>query len=279
MFFDSHAHLDYEAFPGTDTEDIIKETEESEVDYVLEAGTDIATSKAASDHAKKYDWCYAAAGYHPHEAKDMGEPELAMIRMLAGEKKVRAIGEIGLDFYYDRSDRDIQRECFRKQIRLANALKKPVVIHSRDADQEVMDILKEEGAFSEERKSWFHERPVPEGWEKAAGDARVMLHCYSGSSEMGRQYVKLGASLSFAGPLTYRNNRKTADVVRSIPMEFIMAETDSPYLAPEPFRGRPNRPSYVRFTVMRIAALKETDLKEAAKITSDNAKRFFAIES
>lgn len=204
------------------------------MDYVADIGYDLASSKLAVEHAARYPWCYAVVGCHPHDAKSMDDMELAMYKGLARKKKVVAIGEIGLDFHYDHSPRDIQREWFRRQIRLANQLKMPIVIHSREADQETMDILKEEGAFSEERKSWFPKRPDPSGYtlkkseaakktpddpaDHMADDARVLIHCFSGSAELAAQYVKLGATISVAGPVTYKNNRKTVAVVAEVPM-------------------------------------------------------------
>lgn len=257
MFFDSHAHLDAAA---------IAAIEGSKVDYVCDIGTDLETSLAAVERAAAHPWCYAAVGYHPHEAKDMGDAEFEMIRHLAGKPKVRAIGEIGLDFHYNFSEPDVQREVFRRQIRLANELSMPIVIHSREADQEVLLTLKEEQAFSDRRKAVF------------GGRAGVLMHCYSGSREMAEQYVKLGAMISIAGPVTYKNNRRTVEVVQAIPLEHLLIETDAPYLTPEPFRGQRNQSPYVEFTAMRIAAIKGISLAEVAEATTRNAKGFFRID-
>jgi TatD DNase family protein len=258
MFFDSHTHLEQDAIEAIEAKD-------SRISYVMDIGTDLETSLRAVERAAKYSWCYAVVGYHPHEAKDMGQVELEMIAALARKPKVKAIGEIGLDFHYNYSEPDVQRDCFRKQIRLANDLRMPIVIHSREADQEVMDTLKEEQAFSNTRKSWFN------------GQAGVLLHCYSGSKEMAEQYVKLGASISVAGPITYKNNRRTVEMVQAIGMEHLMIETDAPYLTPEPHRGKRNQSPYVEFTAMKIAAIKGITLEEVAKITCQNAKTFFGI--
>lgn len=291
MLFDSHAHLNNK-MSDTDRAAMVAAIEASDLDFVMDIGFDLASSKLAADHAAKYPWCYAAAGFHPHDAQHMDDMDLIMIKGLAKKNKVMAIGEIGLDFHYDRSPRDLQREAFRKQIRLANELKMPIVIHSREADQEVMDILKEEGAFSDERKSWFPKRPDPTGYVKggASGnaeasneenlidDARVLLHCYSGSAELGRQYVKLGATLSIAGPVTYKNNKKTIAVVEEIPIDFLLVETDSPYLTPEPFRGKKNNPSLVEYTARKVAEIKGLEFEEVAAATKANAIRFFDIK-
>ncbi len=276
MLFDSHAHLNNK-MPEEARAAMVKAIENSELSYCMDIGFDLESSKLAVDHAAKYPWCYAAVGYHPHDAQHMDDLSLVMIKGLARKNKVMAIGEIGLDFYRDNSPRDIQREAFRKQIRLANELKMPIVIHSREADQEVMDILKEEGAFSEERKNWFPKRPNATEYA-TCDDARVLLHCFSGSAELGRQYVKLGATLSIAGPVTYKNNRKTIAVVEEIPLDFLLVETDSPYLTPEPFRGKKNTPPMVEYTARKVAEIKGLSYEGVAAKTKENAMRFYGIK-
>ena len=279
MLFDSHAHINEASYSPEERAELIKTIEASDVDYVADIGYDLASSKLAVEHAARYPWCYAV--------------ELAMYKGLARKKKVVAIGEIGLDFHYDHSPRDIQREWFRRQIRMANQLKMPIVIHSREADQETMDILKEEGAFSEERKSWFPKRPDPSGYtlkkseaakktpddsaDHMADDARVLIHCFSGSAELAAQYVKLGATISVAGPVTYKNNRKTVAVVAEVPMDFLLVETDSPYLSPEPLRGRRNMSPNVKYTAQKVAEIKDMTLEEVAAKTKENAMRFYGI--
>lgn len=293
MLFDSHAHINEASYSPEERAELIKNIEASDVDYVADIGYDLASSKLAVEHAARYPWCYAVVGCHPHDAKSMDDMELAMYKGLARKKKVVAIGEIGLDFHYDHSPRDIQREWFRRQIRMANQLKMPIVIHSREADQETMDILKEEGAFSEERKSWFPKRPDPSGYtlkkseaakktpddsaDHMADDARVLIHCFSGSAELAAQYVKLGATISVAGPVTYKNNRKTVAVVTEVPMDFLLVETDSPYLSPEPLRGRRNMSPNVKYTAQKVAEIKDMTLEEVAAKTKENAMRFYGI--
>lgn len=271
MLFDSHAHINNESFTEEERQALIEKIEASKLDYVMDIGFNLESSALAVKHAQSLPWCYAAVGCHPHDTKDMDEMQLAMIKGLAKKDKVQAIGEIGLDFHYDYSDRDIQRHWFRQQIRLANELKMPIVIHSREADQEVMDILREEGAFSQERKGWFPAR------YDGSGDARVLLHCFSGSKELGKQYVRLGATISIAGPVTYKNNKKTIGVVEDLPLEVLLVETDSPYLTPEPFRGKRNIPPYVEYTAGKVAEIKGLTLEEVAERTKENAKRFFNI--
>ena len=276
MLFDSHAHINEASYSPEERAELIKTIEASHVDYVADIGYDLASSKLAVEHAAKYPWIYAVVGCHPHDAKSMDDMELAMYKGLARKKKVVAIGEIGLDFHYDHSPRDTQREWFRRQIRLASELKMPIVIHSREADQETMDILKEEGAFSEERKSWFPKRPDPSGYtlkksdaakasaddaaDRMVDDARVLIHCFSGSAELAAQYVKLGATISVAGPVTYKNNRKTVAAVAEVPIDFLLVETDSPYLSPEPLRGRRNMSPNVEYTAKKVAEIKGHDL-------------------
>lgn len=276
MLYDSHAHLNNEDFTDEERAEFIARADEAVrngmLTYVNDVGFDLASSKMAACHAKQYPWCYAVVGCHPHDADNFDEVQFEMIKSLAKKDKVQAIGEIGLDFHYDNSDREAQRYWFRRQVQLANELRMPIVIHSRDADNECLQILKEEGAFSAERCSWFPKRNnVP--------DARVLLHCFSGSAELGRQYVKLGATLSMAGPLTYKNNRKGVETAETIPIEYLLVETDSPYLAPEPHRGRQNHPEFVQFTARRLADIKKISFEETARITRENAMRFFNIKS
>ncbi len=293
MLFDSHAHINEASYSPEERAELIKIIEASDVDYVADIGYDLVSSKLAVDHAAKYPWIYAVVGCHPHDAKSMDDMELAMYKGLARKKKVVAIGEIGLDFHYDHSPRDTQREWFRRQIRLASELKMPIVIHSREADQETMDILKEEGAFSEERKSWFPKRPDPSGYtlkksdaakasaddaaDRMVDDARVLIHCFSGSAELAAQYVKLGATISVAGPVTYKNNRKTVAAVAEVPIDFLLVETDSPYLSPEPLRGRRNMSPNVEYTAKKVAEIKGMTFEDVAAKTKENAMRFYGI--
>lgn len=254
MFFDSHAHLDDQRFDA-DRDAVIQRAKENKISYILNPGADFASSVKAIDLAAEYEMVYAAVGVHPHEAKTMDEVMLALLRGLTTKPKVKAIGEIGLDFYHLHSPRDVQREWFRKQIRLAKEVSLPIIVHDRDANQEVMDILKEEKAF----------------------DTGVLMHCYSGSAELARQYVKLGAYLSIAGPITYNNARKLVEVVETIPLQHLMIETDAPYLTPVPHRGKRNEMAYVKHTAEKITEIKSISIEEVAFQTTENAKKFFGI--
>lgn len=282
--FDSHAHANEEGFSPEERAEFIERiaaaVENKDLSFINDIGFNLESSELAARHAAKYPWCHAVVGLHPHEADLYTEDQLDRIRELARNPKVVAIGEIGLDFHYDNSDRDKQRYWFRRQIRLANELALPIVIHERDAGSEVMDILKEEGAFDKARIAKFPLRPgslLPDGSREQLPDARVLLHCFSGSAEFGRQYVKLGATLSIAGPVTYKNARKTVEVAEQIPLEFLLIETDSPYLSPVPHRGEKNHPVNVVHTAEKIAEIRGVDLETVAKVTRENAMRFFNI--
>jgi hydrolase, tatD family len=276
MLFDAHTHLNYEEFSEEERLERAREIEASVVDFIIDVGDSVESSKQAIQDAADYPWCYAAVGIHPDKALTYSADDIDKIKELASAPKVKAIGEIGLDFHYGKDSKSEQIELFRKQIRIANELMMPIMIHTREADALTMDILIEEGAFSDARKEYFPERPDEQG--NMVPDARVQLHCYSGSLELAREYVKLGATFSIGGPLTFKNARKTVEVLEGIPLQFIMSETDAPFLAPEPKRGRPNKTPYVEHVVRRMALLKGIEYDEAARITSDNAIRFFNLE-
>ena len=275
MLFDAHTHLNFEKYTEEERQQLASEIEASDVSYIIDVADCVASAKQALADAAAYPWCYAAVGIHPDHASSYTDADIEEIRILAADPKAVAIGEIGLDYYYGTDDREEQQELFRKQIRLANELRMPVMIHSRDAHQLTMDILKEEGAFSDERKSWFPGRPSPDGGTEA--DARIQMHCFSGSPELAAEYVKLGATISLGGPVTFKNGRKAAAVVQQTPIEYLMSETDAPYMAPEPLRGRPNKSPYIEHIVRRMAMIKGISYDEAARILTANAKRFFGI--
>ena len=292
MLFDAHTHLNFQEYTDEERAELAAEIEASEVGYIVDVADCVASAKQALADAAAYPWCYAAVGIHPdHAPYYMGirggnaefaakadkalEADLDEIRKLAADPKAVCIGEIGLDFHYGKDDHDEQEELFRRQVRLANELRLPIMIHSRDAHKLTMDILKEEGAFSEERKSWFPGRPGEHG---EVPDARVQLHCFSGSYELAEEYVKLGATISLGGPITFKNGKKAAEVAQKIPLEFLLSETDAPYLAPEPLRGRSNKTPYIEHVVRRMAVLKGISYDEAAETLSANAMRFFGIE-
>lgn len=274
MLFDAHTHLNEERYTDEERAALAAEIEQSPVDFILDAGSCFSDTEQAIRDAEKYPWCFASAGIHPEEVGGLTEEKIEYLKELAQHDKVRAIGEIGLDYYYDDGvPREEQRKWFRRQIQLANELRMPIMIHSRDADLDTLTILKEEGAFSDERKSWF-----PKRTDKLVPDARVLMHCFSYSAETAAEYVKLGGTISICGPVTFKSNKKTRRVVETIPIDFLTVETDAPYLAPEPMRGRPNKSVYVEYTCRKVAEIKGIPYEEAAAITKANAMRFYDVK-
>ena len=254
MIFDSHAHYDDKQF-DEDRETLLASMKENDVGLILNASDTVHTSKASINLANKYDFIYAAVGIHPHHAKNVTDDVLREIEILSREKKVVAIGEIGLDYYYDNSPRDTQKYWFKKQMQLANKLRLPVIIHDGDAHGDCMDILKKDPP-------------------KLGG----ILHSFSGSTEMAKEVLALGMDISISGPITYKNNRKAVEVVAEIPIEHLLIETDSPYLPPEPHRGERNSSLYVKYVAQRIAEIKNMSFEEVCRITCENAKRVFRIK-
>lgn len=256
MLFDSHAHLNDERF-DEDRDAVIEMLRAEGIDLVVNPGACMQTSKTAVELANREDFIYATVGVHPHEVEDMKDEDLEELRRLCNEnEKVVAIGEIGLDYYYDLSPRDIQKKWFIKQIQLANELGLPFVVHDRDAHQDTFDIIK----------------------KYKAKETGCVLHCFSGSVELAREYVKLGCYISIPGTVTFKNNKKTVDVCREIPLEWLFIETDSPYLTPVPFRGKRNDPSKVRYVAEKIAIEKGISYEEVCRSTKENAKKFFNIK-
>ncbi|NLK44977.1 MAG: TatD family hydrolase [Tissierellia bacterium] len=255
MLIDSHAHLDDSRF-DRDRDYIIKNLGKNGIVLVINIGADLKSSIASVSLAEKYPNIYGTVGVHPHSAKDMDESTIEILRSLAKRDKVVAIGEIGLDFYYDNSPRDEQRKWFREQLKLAKELGLPVVIHSRDAQQETYDILK----------------------EAQDGTLRGVLHCYSGSKEMAMEYIKLGFYISIAGPVTFKNARVLKEVAKAVPLDKLLVETDCPYLAPEPYRGKRNEPIFVKYVAGTIADLKGISYEELAKATNRNTRELFGIK-
>lgn len=233
MLIDSHAHLDDKRF-NRDRDMIIKKLQENGIELVINIGADLKTSIASVSLAEKYENIYAVVGVHPHSAKEVDKSTIEILKSFASRKKVVAIGEIGLDFHYDNSPRDVQRKWFKEQIKLAKEVDLPIVVHSREADQETFDILK----------------------EAQDGSLRGVLHCYSGSVELAEEYIKLGFYISLAGPVTFKNARVPKEVAKSVPLNKLLVETDSPYLTPEPYRGKRNEPIFVKYVAGTIADLK-----------------------
>lgn len=250
MYFESHAHYDDKRF-REDREKLIELLPSCGIDYVVNVGCDEKSSKTSIRLAEQYDFFYAAVGVHPHSAEEMSSQTIEELRRLSAHPKVVAIGEIGLDFYYDFSPRELQRFWFRQQLRLAESVNKPVIIHSRDAAQETFDII------------------------QSSNVRTGVIHCYSGSWQMAEEYVKMGFYIGIGGVITFSNAKKLVEVVEHIPLEKILIETDSPYLAPNPNRGKRNDSRNLEFVVQKIAEIKNSTPEYVAKITSDNAKSLF----
>lgn len=255
MLIDTHAHLQDKALKN-DLAEVLKRAKESGVEKIICVGYDYPTSVEAVELARQYEGIYAVVGIHPHDAKELNDEILAKLYQLAGEEKVVAIGEIGLDYYRNLSPQEKQKEAFVAQIKLAREVGKPVVIHDRDAHQEVADIIKKE----------------------KAGINGGIMHCYSGHLPLAIELMKEGFYISFAGPVTFNNARKTQEVAANIPLERILIETDCPYLAPEPMRGKRNEPAYVSYVARKIAEIRRKNIEEIEYITSINAEKAFALE-
>ena len=253
MIFDSHAHYDDKQF-DKDRDELLSSMNKNGVDFILNSGESLRASKAGVELGKKYDFIYSASGIHPSNTKNMTEEIYNEIKELIKNEKVVAIGEIGLDYHYDNTDKEKQRYWFKRQLEMAKELSMPVIIHSRDAAQECFDIIKESG--------------VNKG----------IIHCYSGSPEMAAAYVKLGFYIGIGGVLTYNNVKKTVDCVRILPLNKIVLETDCPYLAPVPNRGKRNDSTMIKFVAEKIAEIKHVPVNEVYSVTSQNAKNVFGIK-
>ncbi len=254
MLIDTHAHLEMREF-NDDRDEVIKRAREAGVEYIITVGTTVESTRDAVMLADKYDFIYAAVGIHPHEPKDILHPAYDIIKHFAQHKKVVAYGEIGLDYYYEHSQRNIQQRKFRDMLQEARKLELPVIIHDRDAHEDTLRILKEE-------------------WDPAIGG---VMHCFSGDVEYAKQVMDLGFHISIAGPVTFPKAQALRDVVKQVPIEQMLIETDSPYLTPQPFRGKRNEPAYVRYTAEEVAKVKGLSFEDVARITSFNAMQLFGI--
>lgn len=253
--FDTHAHLYDKAF-DRDREEVISRILQT-LDYVVIPSEDVATSQKAIALAESHDRLYAAVGIHPQVTKDATEEAMAELVDLANyHPKVKAIGEIGLDYYYLYTDKETQKKWFARQIELAKELDLPILIHDRDAHGDTLDILKEHKGTS----------------------LRGILHCFSGSLETAKELMKLGFYISFAGPVVFPKSLKLKEVAKEIPLDRLLIETDSPYLTPPPNRGKRNDPSNVYYVAQELARLKDMPLEDLVAATTKNAKTIYQIE-
>ena len=254
---DSHAHIDFPQF-ADDRDAMLQRARAAGVNTILAIGIGQGPDQldAGIPYAEAHDWIYTTVGIHPHEAKDVTQAHLDTLARLAQHPKVIAWGEIGLDYYYDHSPRDIQQRVFRDQMELARAAKLPIIIHCRDAWSDCLNLLEE---------AW-----------KPTG-LRGILHCFTSTIEDARRGVDMGFLVSFTGNLTYPKAQNTRDVAKLLPLENILIETDSPYLAPQAYRGKRNEPAYVAEVAKALASVRDLGAEEAAAITSENFRRFFKV--
>jgi TatD DNase family protein len=249
---DTHCHLEMDEF-SPDRDEVIKRAKDAGIEAIITIASDLKGNIGGLELSKKYDFIYSSVGFHPHDAKDFTEDIFNQIKIWVKREKVVAIGEIGLDYHYDNSPREIQRGVFIKQLQFAKEINFPVIIHSREAKRDTLEIIKESG--------------INKG----------VLHCFSGDIDMAERAMAMGFYISIAGPVTFKNARKPKEIAKMIPDDYLLIETDAPYLTPEPFRGRRNEPSYIVHTAKAIAELRGITLEDLSRITTINAKRLFKI--
>ena len=254
MLFDTHAHYDDRQF-DPDREELLSSMRENGVGYIVNAGCSIESTKRGIALAEKYDFMYATAGIHPNCGADMTEEGFEEIKLLARHPKIRAIGEIGLDYYWDKVEKKLQKEAFSRQILIADELHLPFVIHTRDACGDTLDILKSE--------------------YKGQG---ALMHCFSESRETAKIVLDMGIKIAIGGTVTFKNNVRTVEAVRYIPLDALVIETDAPYLSPEPNRGKRNSSLNIHYTAEKIAEIKGVSPALVEEITTKNAKDFYKIK-
>ena len=255
MLFDTHMHLNARQFEE-DQEEVIQRATEAGVTTMVVVGFDDETIPLAIELAEKYDHIYAAVGWHPVDAIDCKPEHLDWLESLTKHPKVVALGEMGLDYHWDKSPKEVQQEVFRKQIRLAKKLQMPIIIHNREATADVIRILQEEDA----------------------AEIGGIMHCYSGTLEEVQPCLDMNFYISLAGPVTFKNAKEVKEVAKIIPLDRLLIETDAPYLAPHPYRGKRNEPSYVKLVAEEIARLREMDFATICEITTRNAFDIFGIK-
>ena len=251
--FDTHSHYDSDSF-DEDRENVIKELKENGVIGVLNCGSDLYGLRKSVELAKEFDMFYAAVGIHPENADEFNEDVVKEIKEFVKNEKVKAIGEIGLDYYWEENPpREVQKEVFRAQMKLADELNLPVVIHDRDAHKDTLEIMKE--------------------FPHVIG----VVHCFSGSVEFAKECIKLGYYIGFTGVLTFKNAKKLVDVCREIPAERMLVETDCPFMAPVPFRGKRNKSDYIEYIIDKMSEIRGISGEEMNEVLLNNKKRLFKI--
>ena len=256
MLIDSHAHLEMPDFKR-DLEQVIQRAKESGVGYIFTVGTEKKDWRRTLEIADSHPSIYAILGVHPHNAKEIDDQTYPTLRENCRNEKVKAYGEIGLDFFRNLSPRDVQLKRFREQIGLAKELGLPIVVHDREAHRETLEILRSENA-------------------KGCGG---IIHCFSGDYEMAKACMDMGFYISIPGSITFKNAERFREIIMRIPLESLLVETDAPFLTPEPFRGKRNEPSYVRYTAQKVAEIKKVSFEKVAEVTSENALRVYRLKA
>lgn len=254
MIFDTHAHYDDKQF-AEDRDQVLSSMQEQGVGTIVDASATVDSWERVLELTRRYSFVYGMIGVHPDEVGDLNEENFARMEQLLHEEKIVAVGEIGLDYYWDKEQHEIQKEWFIRQLQLARKLNMPVNIHSREAAQDTMEIMK-----------------------KYAADMKAIIHCYSYSKEMAEEYVKMGYLLGIGGVVTFKNAKKLKEVVKAVPLSHIVLETDCPYLAPEPNRGKRNASSNLIYVAQTIAELKGTTTEEVIAVTEENARKFYGLD-
>ncbi len=254
MIFDSHAHYNDERF-SEDYKELLSTMQDNNVGLIMNSCSEISEIPDILKICREFDFIYASVGVHPHEVSKMKDSDLQVLRDYSKNKKVKAIGEIGLDYYYDNSPRDIQKLWFDKQINLATELDLPIVVHDRDAHGDCMDILR-----------------------RYKGTVKGEFHCFQGSVEMAKEVLNMGMYIAFGGSLTFKNARRAIEVLKYVPMDRVLLETDCPYLTPVPHRGKRNDSTYIKYVVSMISEIKGIAEAEVEDITFNNAKEMFKIK-
>ena len=254
MIFDTHAHYDDRQFED-DREELLGVIQENGIGWIVDAGSDIASWDKIEELTKRYPFVYGAIGVHPDEVGELDEEKMQQMERLLAKEKMVAVGEIGLDYYWEKENRDLQKKWLIRQLELARRLDLPVIIHSREAAADTMEIMKQ------------HARGLD-----------GVIHCFSYSLEQAKEYVNMGFYLGIGGVVTFKNGKKLKEVVQEIPLEFLVLETDSPYLAPVPHRGKRNNSQNLVYVAEEIAALKGVSYEEVVRQTTENAKKLYRLE-
>ena len=254
MIFDTHAHYDDDAF-DEDRDELLSGMAAKNVEYIVNVGASMASSERSLGLAEKYPFIYAAVGVHPDEVGELDEEKFAKLREWTKHEKVKAVGEIGLDYYWDKEGHDLQKQWFMRQMELSHEANLPMIVHSREAAKDTLDMV-------------IAAKPL---------DLSGIIHCYSYSVEQAREYLNMGYYIGIGGVLTFKNAKKLKEVAEYAPLSQIVLETDCPYLAPTPFRGKRNDSSMIAYVAEELAAIKNMPVEEVLRITNENGKKLYHI--